>query len=79
MIIENLKRIMYEMKTRLPSLRNQDSKTVKAEIEKINKLLIDISRKNITELNELISAGAKLDCDKIGFPLKNMNRNSKPG
>ena len=34
---------------------------------------------NITELNVLIYAGAKLVCDKIGVPLKNMNRNSKPG
>ena len=34
MIIENLKRIMSEKKTRLPSLRNQDWRTVKTETEK---------------------------------------------
>ena len=34
MSLENLKRIMYEQKTRLPSLRNQDWRTVKAETEK---------------------------------------------
>ena len=31
------------------------------------------------ELNELIYAGAKLICDKIGVSLKKTNRNSKPG
>ena len=35
--------------------------------------------KNITKLNELIYAGAKLVCKKIRVPLKNTNRNSKPG
>ena len=35
---------------------------------------------NITELNELIYAGAKQVSDKIGIPpQKDMNRNSKPG
>ena len=34
MIIENLKRIMSEKKTRLPLLRNQDWKMIKAETEK---------------------------------------------
>ena len=35
--------------------------------------------KNITELNKLMYAGVKLVCDKIGVPLKNTNRNPKPG
>ena len=34
---------------------------------------------NITELNELIHAGVKLNCDRIGVPLKNLNRNIKLG
>ena len=34
---------------------------------------------NIMELNELIYAEEKLVCGKTGVPLKNMNRNSKPG
>ena len=54
--LENLKRIMYKKKTRLPSLRYQDWSTVKAETEKINDLLTHISMKNITELNKLIYA-----------------------
>ena len=33
--------------------------------------------RNITKLNELISAGAKLVCDKIGIPLRNPNENIK--
>ena len=36
MDIEILKKIMSEKKTRLPWLRNQDWKTVKAETQKIN-------------------------------------------
>ena len=55
MNIENLKRVMFEKKIRLPSLRNQDWKTVKAETEKINEFT-HISTNNITELNELINA-----------------------
>ena len=43
---------MYKKKTRLPS--NQDWKTVKAETQKVNKLLTHISTNDIKELNELI-------------------------
>ena len=63
MNIQILKRITFEKKTRLPSLRNQDWKTVKAETGKINELT-DILTNNITELNDLIHAGAKLLCEK---------------
>ena len=79
MNIEKLKRIRSEKKTILPSLRNQDWKTVKAEMEKINKLLTVISTNDITELNELILVRVKLVCEKISVSLKkNTNRNSKP-
>ena len=30
-------------------------------------------------MNELICAGGKLACDIIGVPLRNPNRNTKPG
>ena len=53
----NLKRIMSERKSRLPSQINHDWKPVKA-------LLTHISTKNIAELNELIYARAKLVCEK---------------
>ena len=76
---EIIKKIKTKKKTTLPSLKNCEWKTVKLETEKINKLLTDISTNKITKLNELIYAGAKLVCDKIGVPLKNTNRNSKPG
>ena len=67
---------MNEKKTTLPPLRNIDWRTLKAETEKINQVLTYIStiKKNITELNELIHAEAK-----IGVPLQNTNRKSKPG
>ena len=56
---KNLKRTMYEKKITLPSIININWKTLKAETEKIYLLLTHISTKNITELNELIYAGAK--------------------
>ena len=34
---------------------------------------------NITKINELIYAGAKLVCEKIGIPSKSMKKKSKPG
>ena len=36
-IVVLIKKIMTEKKTTLPSLRNQDWKNVKVEIEKVNK------------------------------------------
>ena len=70
---------MTEKKTTLPPLRNQDWKKVKVETEKIIKLLPNIPTDNVTELNELIYAGTKLVFDKIGVPLRNTDRNIKPG
>ena len=64
-----MKRILPEKKTVLLSIRNQNWKIVKAETEKINIYLTNIP-KNTTELNDLIYAGAKLVCGKIGVPLK---------
>ena len=52
---------------------------VKLETEKVNKVLQHISTDNITKLNELIYAGAKLISNKIGILLRNPNRNTKPG
>ena len=70
MNVENMKRIMSEKKTTLSSFRNLDWKTVKAETEKKNELLINITTNHITELKNLIDTGAKLICGKLGFPLK---------
>ena len=46
---------------------------------KINQILRHIPTNNITELNELIYAGAKLVCEKIGIPSKSTKKKSKPG
>ena len=71
---------MNEKMTTLPSLRNIKWRTVETETEKIKSSSnIYINKKKITELNELIYAGAKLVCEKIGVPLKSMNKKSKPG
>ena len=48
---------MNSVKTTLPSLRNIEWRTLKT---KINQMLHYISTNNITELNDLIYAGAKL-------------------
>ena len=69
-----MKRIKSEKKNAMTSLRNQNWKAVKAETEKIKDLLTNIPTNNITELNDLIYAGAKLVCWKIGVPQKNTNR-----
>ena len=52
---------MNNENTTLPSLRNIEWKTLKIETNKINNMLPYIPTNNITELNELIYAGAKLD------------------
>ena len=83
MDIELVQQIMADEKSKLPSLRNIEWKKVKKETEKINKILMNIPTNNITELNNLIYAGAKLVCDRIGAPLRNTNRetnrNTKAG
>ena len=79
LILRNLKRILNSEKTTLPSLRNIEWRIVKAETNKVNQVRTYISTNNITELNELIYAGAKLVCEKIGIPSKNTKKKSKPG
>ena len=64
---------------RLPSLRNIEWKALKIETNKINQVLPYISTNNITELNELIYAGANLVCEKIDIPSKSNKKKSKPG
>ena len=77
--VENVKRIMKSEKTKLPSLRNIVWRTLKTETNKINQILPYISTNNITELNELIYAGAKLVCEKIGIPSIITKKQSKLG
>ena len=69
---------MNSEKTNLPSLRNLEWRTLKIDTNKINQVLPYISTNNITELNELIYAGAKLVCEKIGIPSKSTKKKSKP-
>ena len=45
----------------------------------MNQMLPYISTNNISELNYLIYAGAKLVCEKIGVPSKSTKKQSKPG
>ena len=60
----------------LPSVRNIEWRTVKTEMNKMNQLLTYISANKITELNELIYARAKLDCEKIGIPPESTKKES---
>ena len=70
---------MNSEKTTLPSLRNIEWRTVKTETNKINQVLSYISTNNITELNELIYAGAKLVYEEIKIPSKSTKEKSKQG
>ena len=70
---------MNSVNTTLPSLRNIKSRTLKTETNRINQMLPYISIKNISELNDLIYAGAKLVCEKIGVPSKSSKKQSKQG
>ena len=79
LILKNLKRILNSEMNTLPSLRNIEWRIVKAETNKVNQVLTYISTNNKPELNELIYAGAKLVCEKIGVPSKNMKEKSKLG
>ena len=79
LILKNLKRILNSEKTTLPSLRNIEWRIVKAETNKVNQVLTYIPTNNITDLNELVYAGAKLLCENIGIPSKNTKAKSKPG
>ena len=77
--LENLMRILNSEKITLPSLRNIEWRTVNAVTNKVNQVLTYISTNNITELNELTYAGAKLVCEKIGILSKTTKEKSKPG
>ena len=70
---------MSKKKTTLPSLRNQNQKTVKSETEKVNDLLTNIPTNNIMELNDFIYAGPKLVCEKIRVPLKIIDSQNPDG
>ena len=54
-------------------------KNGKVETKMVNKLSLNITLCNVTELNELIYGRAKLVCDKIGVPLRNTNKNTNSG
>ena len=68
-----MKKIITEKKT---IYYHHSGTKAKEETEKANISLPNIS--NITEINELFYAGAKLVRDKIGVPLENPNKNTKP-
>ena len=70
---------MGSEKTNLPSLKNIEWRTVMTETSKINQVLPYKSTNNITELNNLIYARAKLVHEKIGISSKSTKKKSKPG
>ena len=77
--VETLTRIISEKKTILPSLRNQDWRTVKSETKKVDGLVTNIPTNDISELNDLIYARAKLVSENIWVSLKIKGSKSKPG
>ena len=69
---------MNKQNITLPSLRNTEWRTVNMKTESINQVPTYTPIKNITESNEVIYAGAKVVCGKIGIALKSTNKESKP-
>ena len=61
-------RYVSEQKTTFNPEEMKTGKKVKLVIENVNYVLQHIPTDNITELNELIYAGAKLVSDKIDIP-----------
>ena len=59
----------------MPSLRNIEWRRIKTETEKKSSTNI-YTNKNISELNELIYAEAKLVCEKVRVPLTSTNKKS---
>ena len=70
---------MNSVKTTLKSLRNIEWGTLKTETNRLNQILPYLSTNNISELNDLIYAGAKLVCEKIGVSSKCTKKQSKQG
>ena len=70
---------MNSEKSTLPSLRKIKWRTVKTETNKMHQVLPKLSTNNITELKELIYAGAKLVWENIWIPSKSTKKKSKPG
>ena len=70
---------MNSEKITSPSLRNIEWRIVRSETNKANQVLTYISTNNTTEFNEIIYAGAKLVCEKIGTPSKSTKGKSKSG
>ena len=69
---------MNGKKSTFTSLRNRNENSQGGN-GKINQVITYIPTNNTTELNELIYAGAKLICEKIGIPSKSTKKKSKPG
>ncbi len=72
MNLDIIKRITSEKKIILPSLKNQDCRMVKSQTKKVKDLLTNIPTDDITELNDLIYAGAK-------FPRRSLTESQNPG
>ena len=67
-----IKKIMTEKKKVLLLLMNQDwKKKVKLKMEKVNKLLKHILTDNVTELNYLFYAKAKVVTNKLDILIRN--------
>ena len=69
---------MNSEKITLPSLKRIEWRIIGTEKNKVNQVMTYVSTNNISELNELIYAGAKLVCEKCGIPSKTMKVKSKP-
>ena len=69
---------------RLPTLKSHNQHKVKEKVKEVNEIIKDIQTNNITEINSLIYAGAKLTIEMLNIkispikPSKTKSRNSQP-
>ena len=74
-----VKKIMTVKKTTLASIRNQSMNVETEGNWNWKSKQIIIKSCNISELNEVIYAQAKLVCDRIGISQEKLKKNTKPG
>ena len=60
----------------IPSLRGIDALKVKTTVSEINDIICNIRLKNLDELKNLLGAGARSVCNKVGV-IANKNKNIK--
>ena len=70
MNLENLKRVTYENKIRLPSLRNLDWRKVVVETEKNKRIITTYLNEKHRGIKWTNLCRSEVSCERIGVPVK---------